>query len=425
MFANKLRNSEFIKSVSILMTGTVIAQAVSYSFYPFITRLYSPEEMGDLGVFIRVVSFISILATLRYEYTFPIIKNLQQAFLLYRSTLRIAVIVCLSSFVFGICYVLLFSSSHINVLLILVTSITAFTAAWINSGTLWAIRMKLFKQISFQKISNSLAVNTLRYIFGIFAFGSFGLIIATCLGYIISSVTFIRVFLKENLKYQKYISKKKTMVLLKNHKEFPLVNLPHSALEIGNDLLVAMLILYHYDKEHFGFYSFAYLMLRLPLMIIGQSFGQVFFSRCSDLINNKKVILPFFQKNAFYLLVIGSLPFTILYFFGPTLFGFIFGNRWFFSGEVASIFSIAMFVNFIVSPLSTISLVLSRQKEVFFLGLIVVLSQLFVFGVIPILINIEFLNLLWINTTVLSILYLVAYFYYISFIRKYEHGLII
>ena len=41
-----------------LMTGTSIAQAIPIAISPILTRLYTPEEMGLLGIFLAVVAIL-------------------------------------------------------------------------------------------------------------------------------------------------------------------------------------------------------------------------------------------------------------------------------------------------------------------------------------------------------------------------------
>ena len=76
----EIGKSEFVKSVAILMTGTMVAQGFGYLFAPILTRIYTPEEMGELGVFLRVVSFGAAIATLKFENAIPIIKSDKDSF---------------------------------------------------------------------------------------------------------------------------------------------------------------------------------------------------------------------------------------------------------------------------------------------------------------------------------------------------------
>ena len=86
------------------MTGTVLSQIISYSISPILTRIYSTEEMGDLGIYMRVVGFISALATARYEMSLPLPKNDSHSFLLLRLSIRIAMFTMLFCTVIGLIF---------------------------------------------------------------------------------------------------------------------------------------------------------------------------------------------------------------------------------------------------------------------------------------------------------------------------------
>ena len=80
----QLLGSDFSKSLSVLLSGTIIAQAVGYLIAPILTRLYTTAEMGELGFYMRLTGFISAIATLRYEAALPLPKLDGHSFLLYR-----------------------------------------------------------------------------------------------------------------------------------------------------------------------------------------------------------------------------------------------------------------------------------------------------------------------------------------------------
>lgn len=56
--------------MSVLLSGTIIAQVIGYALAPVLTRLYSTAEMGELALYMRVTGFAAI-ATLRYEAALP------------------------------------------------------------------------------------------------------------------------------------------------------------------------------------------------------------------------------------------------------------------------------------------------------------------------------------------------------------------
>ena len=63
---------DFFKSFTVLMSGTLIAQIIGYAIAPILTRLYTTEEMGELGFYMRLTGFIAAIATLRYEAALPL-----------------------------------------------------------------------------------------------------------------------------------------------------------------------------------------------------------------------------------------------------------------------------------------------------------------------------------------------------------------
>lgn len=412
-----------MKSVMVLTTGTVLAQAIGYLVSPILTRIYSTEEMGELGIYMRAVGFIAAMATARFELTLPLPKYEGHSFLLYKLSLKISKIVILSmAFALGLYYVFNPISIY-NLTFMSLTIASTFFLVFINLGTNWSIRSKNFKSISQQRIINSIVSNGLRWLFGIFSFGGIGLIIATMIGYMVSSVSFIREFvLLQREKFSGY-SKKKNIVLVKEYREFPIINLPHVLVDLGRDLLIAGFVVYYFGKDEFGSYNHSYTMLRLPMIIIGASIGQVFFNKCSEIVNNGGSTLSLVKQTFFTLLALSIVPFTVIFFYGEPIFSFVFSESWADSGYYSEIMALWLMVNFLNSPLSSLPLVLRRQKEFFFIGLISSLIQLFCFGVLPLIYGTDrdaFILILWIVSTAMAI-YLLFVFWITLYYAKKGH----
>ena len=92
MFKSINFKSEVLKNIIVLTSGTVMAQLVAYLLTPVITRLYTPDESAELGLFIRIVGVGAALATARYELALPVTRLDQHSFRLYRFALRITLI---------------------------------------------------------------------------------------------------------------------------------------------------------------------------------------------------------------------------------------------------------------------------------------------------------------------------------------------
>ena len=416
MFKSKFVSSEFSRSVITLISGTVIAQALSLLISPLLTRIYSPEEMGDLNIYIRAVGFLSAVATARYELSLPLPKREEHSFLLYRLSIRIAMYVLAgSSFLFFLYF--LFTSFDIkSISLAVFVIISSVFVILINLGTNWAIRKKQFKKISFSRMLNSISSNLLKWFLGALGWGTFGLLLASLLGYMLSSLTFFKEWFKVKKEHSYFKSDKKTRVLMNTYREFPAINLPHVMVDLGKDLLLAFFMVFYFSKDVFGWYSHSYAVLQMPIAIIGTSIGQVFFNRCAEIVNNGGSTVGILRKTVGILFAVSIIPFTILFFFGAPMFSFVFGQNWEQAGYFSEIMSIWFFMNFVNSVVSTLPTILHQQKQFFYLGILSAVIQLFCFGALPLIIgksDTSFIQILWIVSIAQSLFF--VYVLYVMF----------
>lgn len=398
--------SDFLKSIVVLTSGTLIAQVISYLATPFITRLFSPDEIGELGIFLRITAFITAIATARYELTLPLPKNQNHAFQLFRLSLRVALISLGISLVLGIGYwVWTDFDVHIIWYILFIVS-TSFFMIFRNIGTNWAIRNKTFKHISVSGVIGSLFTNGIKIISGVFHFGVIGLIISHLVGSATAVIVFIREYLRNKTTKGFERSGAKMKVLAKNYRDFPAVNLPHTLIDNGRELLIAFFVVEFFDQAIFGSYDHSFRMLKLPLVLIGASMGQVFFNRCSANFSEKKAIYPLLRRTTLILTGLSIVPFSIIFFFGEEIFIFVFGAQWAYSGQLSEIIAPWLMINFIASPISTIPLVIGKQKLFFWLGLISTVIQLAGFGFLPLLMEQGKINgneLFWIISLSMSL----------------------
>lgn len=413
--------SDFLKSIVVLTSGTLIAQVISYLATPFITRLFSPDEIGELGIFLRITAFITAIATARYELTLPLPKNQNHAFQLFRLSLRVALISLGISLVLGIGY-WVWSDFDVHIIwYILFIVSTSFFMIFRNIGTNWAIRNKTFKHISVSGVIGSLFTNGIKIISGVFHFGVIGLIISHLVGSATSVIVFIREYLRNKTTKGFERSGAKMKVLAKNYRDFPAVNLPHTLIDNGRELLIAFFVVEFFDQAIFGSYDHSFRMLKLPLVLVGASMGQVFFNRCSANFSEKIAIYPLLRRTTLMLTGLSILPFSIIFFFGEEIFVFVFGEQWAYSGQISEIIAPWLMINFIASPISTIPLVIGKQKLFFWLGLISTIIQLTGFGFLPLLMEQGKINgneLFWIVSLSMSLFLILVIFIKLNITKK-------
>jgi len=379
----QLKTNDFLKSVSVLMTGTIIAQGIGYALAPLISRLFTPNDVGDFAIFSRLTVLLTTIATARYEYSIPIAKNDDHSFHLFRLSLRIAFVSSAISVLLFFFYFLLYDKNSDNLIWGLFVVLTAFTLVFFNIGTNWSIRNKQFTKISISKMTSSFGTNVSRVIFGFLNLGKWGLIFSFLIGSALSSLHFVADYIKNKNNGRHQLSRKKMRILSRIYKDFPIANLPHALTDSLRDLLVAYMLTELYSKAVCGSFDHSFRMLRLPIMLFGVSMGQVFFNKISESIHTNKPILPQVQKMLLMLTGIGIIPFMIVFFIGGNIFAFVFGHEWYQAGKLSEIMAPWLFLNFITSPLSTLPLVLNKQKSFFVIGILLSFAQVVGFAVFP------------------------------------------
>lgn len=368
MFRKLNLRSEFLKYVVVLTSGTVLSQLISLFLSTRVTREFLPEETADLGLFMRIIGVGAALATLRYEMALPIPKNDSHSFRLYRLAFTVTLITTGASLlVLGVSSA--FVSSWEAVLFLLLIPLGIFFSSVQNIGTNWSIRMKRFSDISYTNVTNSAFSGGLKWLFGVMNSGSIGLIIATIIGFFVSSFWYFREFFKSRKLFNISMRSKRNYVMAKQFSEYPKINLPHVLMDLGRDLLVAAVILHLFSKSDFGSFDHSYRMLRLPLILIGMSIGQVFFQRAAERVNKGLVVLPDIRKSMLVLALLSIIPFGIIFFFGEELFAYVFSEDWRESGHYAEILTPWFMVNFVISPLTSLPLVLGKQREFFYIAI--------------------------------------------------------
>ena len=77
-------NSEVVKSISLLTSGTILAQLIPLIAAPFIARLFDATEFGEFAAIMAIVKIVTVVINGRYELAIVLPKSQRDA----RSLLR-------------------------------------------------------------------------------------------------------------------------------------------------------------------------------------------------------------------------------------------------------------------------------------------------------------------------------------------------
>jgi len=359
----KILKNDFNKNVLILSGGTVIAQIINVAVSPILTRIYKPENFGLFSLYFSLVSLVSLITTLRYELSIMLPKKKEDAFNILILSLILSLFSSLILFAIAFLYdkknLNLFIKYNIKDLLYYVALTIAIVGIY-NSLGYWNNRKKNYKVIANNKIIQSLTTALIGTGLGFWGLYDNGLILATILGWMMAAILLAAKFLKDDINLFKSINRIKIFVLVKKYKKMPIFNLPNAVFDGIRMLGINILIDRYYTSEALGQYSLALRILQLPTSIIGSSLSQVLLQKFAT--TNKNNIGDTIIKFVINTLYVITPIFIFIYFFADSIFSFVFGEKWRFAGEIASILTPWVLVNFLSSPISNVFIVLNKQE---------------------------------------------------------------
>mgnify|MGYP001221495810 CR=1 FL=1 len=369
MFKKNFLGSKLIQNIMKLMSATIIAQGISFIFAPFLTRIYTPEEYGVLTLFTTFVAILISFATGRYEIAILLPKyDRDSKALLFGAffyLLTMVLVIFLIVIVFRKQIIEFIGNVNFGIWLYIVPLSILIYGLYQNFNY-WNNRYKNYNTIAFGRIVEASSMNLLQLIFGLLKLGHKGLIIGYIFGQLFATVVF-SIGGRNNLKGSGKVRIKDMKKQLAKYKQYPLYNMPSGFLDIFSLQLPNLLISKFYGSSSLGFFSLTLRMVNAPLTFISASISQVYYQRLNEMHQKGLKLKRFILKVAGILSLISLIPFFSLFFFGPDLFGFVFGEKWRVSGELSRIMAFALVIRLVVSPLSPAFFVFNRVRLLFIL----------------------------------------------------------
>ena len=420
MFSKIKPSSEFSRSVLTLMMGTTIAQAIPIAISPVLTRIYTPSDFGLFALFNSLIAVFGVLASGRYELAIMLPKKDEDAINI--ASLGILISTCFSVFLFfiilffneSIC--LLLNNTDIKPWLYFIPLVVFFTGVF-NVLNYFNNRQKEFKTIASATAVKSLVSASVQLTIGFVKTGATGLITGQIFSHMFANLRLLKNIISDKNMISN-ISKTEIKNMGRKYINFPKFSMPailSNTLSIqATNIIIPIL----YNVITLGYYSLVQRILGLPLVLISNAIGQVYFKEAvneQQLTNNViKSTKSTFKK----LLIIGIPLFLFLFLFIEDLFTIVFGENWAIAGYYAKLILPLFLVKFLVSIFTLLPIIHNETKIdlVFQLGMsIIVLSILVVANYL----KAQFIDLLIWYMVLLIFYYLIYMSYlYIKYIKR-------
>lgn len=343
--------TDFVKNIIVLISGTALAQAIPIVISPFLTRIYSPENFGVLGLFVSMSTLLGVIVSLRYDSAIIQADNDAEAkqlgvvafiFALFFSFILLLIVIFLNDSIS-----LLFDNERIgNWLYFLPLTVLSVSLFYILS--FWLNRKKRFVEMSINKIVNKSSESFISLLIGLLSFKTIGLLFGYIFGQFFTTLLLVNKVRKDKFRLKPLLAKK----VIKKYKEFPIYFLPSTIMSEISSNVSLILMGSLYGATFTGFYALVFRVTYLPLGLVGNSIGDVYrqkaYEHYLEFGNCKELFFKTFKT----LFLLGLMPLVVLLFMGEFLFMFVFGSEWETAGTISRYFSFLIFFQFISTPLA-------------------------------------------------------------------------
>lgn len=355
----------FIRNVTVFASGGILAQVITFGFMPFITRLFSPEALGVLGVFMSITAVTTQIGALCYPIAIVLPKKDVDAFGIVRLSLIIGAgmsfVTCVILVLFNESLAALINIESISSYLFFIP-ITMFAGVLLATINQWATRKQLFKAKALALSVHSFVVNASKLVLGFISPTGIGLIVLTMLGFFIhAAILLFAVRRESNIPSSKDSSSESLTTLAKCYIDFPFYRAPEQALNAISQGLPLLMLASFFSSSIAGYFALAIAALSAPTLLIGSSVADVFYQRVNQGLHNGEKLTPMIIKTTVGLFLLGTPVYLFVVLTGPELFSFIFGSNWEQSGEYARWLAPWMLMALVNKPAVTALPVLSAQ----------------------------------------------------------------
>lgn len=368
-----------------MFIGTAVGQMGSVILSPALTRIYSPDEFGVLGIYMMVISVMSLVACLRYELAIPLTKTEEE-----------------TANMLGVCLISLFL---INALIALILYPIDSVPECLKSsfGLLWEYRlmvplgmfvigayqimvsyathMQNFKIISQTKIYQGYGGPMSQIILGLANTHVWGMII----GFVIGQSMGASMLVKKLIPHPKQVMKSMSMSGIKamayRFRNFPLISSFSSMINMlgGNNILFLAIPMIYHSTVITGFIFLINRIVERPLLMVSTSILQVYMGDAYKTQSHDRDAMRdrFLKVLKFQFIIVSGWLFLINS-TASFLIPFVFGEDWRDSVQYIYILSIAYLPQMTMHAVTHTLQILEKQKLAVIYDTIRLLTVIFV-----------------------------------------------
>lgn len=310
--------------------GTAMAQAIPLAAGPLLTRLYDPYEFGLMTSIVALALLLSVVATARYELAIVLPESEGDARAVAGAATILATVVCVAAMALialaEMAAPAMAGSSRLGPW-IMAVPVIAWLMACGQIGNCIANRARDYPRMAGAAIAQQAVTAAIAFLLGVVSTPLNGLIAGRVAGHATYAATFWQRMRGLMAERTRTWTLAQCRDVCRRYRQFPQYNLPYSLVgSFSRDFIVLALTYRHY-VEAAGLYGIARMVVSAPVFFVSSTLTQVFFREASERIGT-----PIFSALVAGMLrtvaAAGAPLLAWLAFWGPELFGGIFGPGW-------------------------------------------------------------------------------------------------
>ena len=372
--------SKFLANVLKLSSATVLGQLIGLIVIPVLSRLYTPADFGIYQLFFSIATPIAILSCFSYSSAINLPKKHEDAANIVILCIFLIIITTIVTTVFFIVFsgyieTLLNTPGLSNYFFLIPLAIICNGLAYVLGY--WLARKNEFGTIAKSNLYSSISGKAVSVGFGMISPSPLGLIFGT----IINDATILVVLLRRTVAdfhFFKNVSFDRIKQLAYRYKKFPQFDFIANFVNMAGNSATPFIIAYIFSPIIVGYFAMSFMVINMPLKLVGNSISSVFYQKVCDEKNLTGSIKNVVKMVHTRLISMGMFGCLIVMIIGPELFAFVLGDQWLTAGIYAQILTPYFFVLFISVPLLVILNVMEKQNISLWFNIYVLISTIVV-----------------------------------------------
>jgi O-antigen/teichoic acid export membrane protein len=363
---HKLLNTKNVKYFLTLLSGSIIAQGIVFLTTPILSRIYTNEMFGQYILFSSLSLTLSTLVALRYELSILLPKREKDAANLLILCVLLTTVVSLIILVIVLLFHGFFNGMFRNGGLgkaIFLLPLAVFLHGIFNSFSYWLNRQKRFKSISLVRVIRGLTMSGSQLTTGFSTFQHLGLIPGLIAAQLIAGIHISLTSLKVIKENGRHLSWTRMLYMAKIYNKIPKYNTLLTFTNTLSNELPNILIPKYFGLAIAGQFGLSIRLIKTPIGLIGEAVSQIFFNKASGIFNYNPQHFHALVKQTYLKLLYMALSGFPILFISTYFFELILGSEWTQSGFYARLLLPALFMMFLNSPITSLVVVLSKQRS--------------------------------------------------------------